>query len=846
MAEPETQRGPEITGATKRPVRVAVAQIAFHPAVHGSLVDPLGRADPEGKVATSLLPPDLGAPPEALREKHEALSSRIRDAYLDQTTKKLRCLVDQCRSWGVRLLVLPEYSVPAQVLRAVAEAAGPYMVVVAGSCFVDNNVRRRRWHEDLGGERPGLRQNVASVLLDSRLIATIAKTHATPEEQRMELASAAGWGPVVLPGEAGGSLSLGVLICLDFVKRDDDLPGQGPEGRGAVPEPHRAPEPRFGPRLNECRLLAVPALTPETSLPLFQGHHIEESGPGRRPVLFANWAPGGGSTIVVGERQWDEVKAFPTHAGVLSANEEGVLIADVDLAVVGVGKGGRYGEALPCKPFAAASFVYTASEPSLAAWVSALHEQLPETLGERDEADVLDGAVAWIQAHPPPRAPTTPMRELRWNRMHQTLENESSAEALRRLTREVVFPPDVLPLAGLEQALCRGAGKTLQTWIVGGQEGSAAFATAVAMLNERADRGEKERQTWHDVGRRTWADVVDRIAGSKGTPIPGLVSTPLDRSTERVESAIVARALAEGDERFRAGHFEEALTSYQKALREARHQGADNEIFGDRWKVWAARAAMKCAAAAANLQDIDGARAFLEQAEIAQPEAAGRIRCAELWLAIGDVERSKATLPDLSLLEEDDAGAARRALQAIDITEGRIPDDDNIAPRNRLLVATALLEKGDLARSARLCEALLTEAELPHITRMEALRCLLWTVLRTLDETSPLQIAIPTTDMARAVALIEANAGPLLRVDAPEVVRKLLVRTWREFLQKTNDMDAVASLGAPADADRSEEASEQEASAANAVQAAGRLAEAGNWQAALQVLPPDPHPWHRH
>jgi len=83
--------------------RVAVVQLAYHPAIllsnRSPLEDPLGTED-SLRVLDEL--------PEKLTERLHALRARIRQTYLGQLRKKLVAVLGQCRSWGVRIVVLPE------------------------------------------------------------------------------------------------------------------------------------------------------------------------------------------------------------------------------------------------------------------------------------------------------------------------------------------------------------------------------------------------------------------------------------------------------------------------------------------------------------------------------------------------------------------------------------------------------------------------------------------------------------------------------------------------------------------------------------------------------------------
>ncbi len=563
-------------------------------------------------------------PPDALGKAHGELSRRVEAAYLGQLVQKLRAVVDACRAWRVRLLVLPEYSVPVGALSAIAAAAGD-MVVVAGTCFVDPTVRNNPVYKALHAPgKPGLRWNVAHVLHHGRIVKLVPKLHALDKEQRLDMVAAKEWAPVEMPDDFGGPL--GVLICLDFLDRTSDLHGD-----------------HVRPKLDQCRALAVPALTPESSHVFFDGHLFEESGPERRPVLFANHAPGGGSTIVAGERTMEEVRDFPLHAGVLDKAEEGVLVTDLDLAVIGTGKGGRYGEAVPCVPFAAASLVYTGTVPELARWLSEVREVLPETSSD-DEADVLDRAIEWLKNHPPPRANAAPTQKRRWNRMLGGLEHETSVEALRRLTREIVLPPEVLPLGAVQDALASGAAREIQRWTLGSYAGAEPFATVAAKLAEHARKAEARRVTWADAARGAWAGIADATYGLVGQR-PHAIVSPLDRATDTVENQVVKAALEEGNALAEKGRLEEARSAFERVLAEAQRQGEDNLLHGDKWRVWVARAAIGAATCSANLQDVERAREFLQGIPPDALDARRRVRVANLWAGFGEVERARAILP---------------------------------------------------------------------------------------------------------------------------------------------------------------------------------------------------------
>ncbi|WP_437801736.1 hypothetical protein [Sorangium sp. So ce693] len=291
--------------------RVAVVQLAYHPAIvvdrRSPLEDPL--FDP--RVASDSLLPSRGEVPEAIKPKLDALRRRIREAYDAQLLARVRAVLAACREYGARIAVLPEYSVPWEILEGVAEAAGD-MVVVAGTHTVDRAARRSGMYERLGAAAlPTVGQSVCPVLHGGRLLGLQAKlSPAIPERSSMR--PGATWTPVEMPDGFPGPMA--VLVCLDFLFREG--------------EPHRK---LVAERLGACRFLAVPSLTPHHTLPEFAGKAWEEARRYGRPVLYCDGAEGGGTSVYVDEGQAHDLKRFPDRAGYLDPGDEGVIVADVDL-----------------------------------------------------------------------------------------------------------------------------------------------------------------------------------------------------------------------------------------------------------------------------------------------------------------------------------------------------------------------------------------------------------------------------------------------------------------------------------------------------------------------------------
>src|SRR5262249_30650061 len=153
---------------------------------------------------------------------------------------------------------------------------------------------------------PELTTSVSPVLHRGKLLALVPKLHpAKPELGALRPGDA--WSPVTLPDGLPGPM--GVLICLDFFVR-----------RSA---PHLA---FVAPPLDACRFRAAPALTSKGSLAELDAEALKDARRARKPVLFANTAHHGGSTIFCDEGRDTDLTLFPEHAGRLDRDEEGVVV----------------------------------------------------------------------------------------------------------------------------------------------------------------------------------------------------------------------------------------------------------------------------------------------------------------------------------------------------------------------------------------------------------------------------------------------------------------------------------------------------------------------------------------
>ncbi|WP_437959880.1 pentapeptide repeat-containing protein [Sorangium sp. So ce119] len=475
--------------------RVAVVQLAYHPAIvvdrRSPLEDPL--FDPRG-ASDSLLPPS-GEVPEALKPKLDALRRRIRDTYDAQLLAKIRAVLAACREYGARIAVFPEYSIPWEILEGVAEAAGD-MVVVAGTHTVDRAARHSGVYERLGAAViPAIGQAVCPVLHGGRLIGLQAKLNpATRERSSMRPGDA--WAPIEMPGGIPGPM--GVLVCLDFLFRES--------------EPHRA---RVAERLGACRFLAVPSLTPHDTLPEFAGKAWEEARRYGRPVLYCDGAEGGGTSVYVDEGQVGDVRRFPDRAGYLEAGDEGVIVADVDLGYERARRSTRYASPRPVVPVAEATLVYRAhpAGEGYARWLDGARELL-----ERDDDEALEALVARLEEARDALLNAGALsgaaaRGRRLRRLYDELDRMTSVEEIRQFTREVVVPADVLPLDELRTAMAGAAAYVVFAWMTEREAREAGFAEVEARLRKAVDarRGAGE---WTSEGAAALGALAQAVRGA--------------------------------------------------------------------------------------------------------------------------------------------------------------------------------------------------------------------------------------------------------------------------------------------------------------------------------------------
>ncbi|AUX27179.1 hypothetical protein SOCEGT47_077600 [Sorangium cellulosum] len=800
-------------------VRVGVVQLAYHPVVPiprpSALEDPLG--DPSREVS-SLLPVGESSAPLHLQRLLKELRRRIREAYLAQTKRKVEAILDACRAWSVQILVFPEYSIPPALLENIAKAA-PDTVVVAGTHFVDDDTLEQRHYEKLGSSADHdelLGCAVSPVLHGGRLLALIPKLHPAKPELRF-LQPGQGWAPIDLPESIGGRL--GVLICLDHLQRES--------------EAHRE---QVGPHLSKCRLIAAPSLTGKHTLSEFDARALEDARRKGRPVLYADHALGGGSSIYVDEGRAYDPRIFPEHAGYLEPGEEGVVIADIDLSHQAAGASTRHASTSPILPYAAASLVYSGADRAYAAWYHRLVAALDAPEGNARQR--LRAAKVFVAAEPPEIPSGVSARQRRLRRLVQEIEEESNLDRVRQLTREIVLPDEVLPLDGLRAALARGAADEIQRWVSEHQAGD--FGPVVTRLREPWEKLERTAASWSERARRAADEVSATVRGGpkpfKESMLRQMLSTyekDFDASQEQINQ--------EASKLFDAGRYAEARERYRDMLQRSEEI---LDVAGDAASVELKQRASRCrlnlAAIALNMQEADEAKRLLATVDADLLSVKARLNLAEAAALVGDLSRAEALLADKDVLEDaEQRGRIAEIRQRIAIRRGEIPPDLSSSAPIQLDATMALLSRDDLAGAAEIGLAVLESSDDDTLTAALATIALTETLVRTIFENPPRAVLVPVGRRADIIAALEKRFGALRGRALPPATRRDLDHAEEAFRGVTYDDGQLGERYAAGDGNDREEAYDGRR------RLAFRLAVDGRVDDALRALPADPddHPW---
>lgn len=364
----------------------------------------------------------------SLREWRKTAGREMRKLYCEYQQQRVAEILRVCRSWGVHLVVLPEYSIPPECLEGLlAETRG--MVVVFGTHAVEPRFLRNGVYAKLRANMPVAGTSIAPVAIDGAIRYFQPKLNKTHLELDMKLGTS--WDPVNVGGPIAARL--GVLICLDYLRRDA--------------HPCRT---HVGKKIDDCRLLAVPSLTPHHTISEFTARSLAETKRYGRPVVYANIADGGGTSIFVDSARDKPQMEFPYAIPELGRGEEGLIVADIDLtATMPDEKPSRlFSDRTAAVPIAAALLQYKTTEED-----SGMSAELARVLGPCDVTSCvsLSEAVAANEAalrDLSKRAPNT--QQLRLNMLLDRHEQFCEPEEFLRLLRDLPLSDAIDPSIDIE------------------------------------------------------------------------------------------------------------------------------------------------------------------------------------------------------------------------------------------------------------------------------------------------------------------------------------------------------------------------------------------------------------
>lgn len=287
--------------------RIALAQLSFNPAY----VDSSGTSD----IHEPVFPEDQFHGLHGLHKIADipevaTLRLSIAQSYLRHISDKIKSVAEFASTRGVELLVLPEYSVPPEVLDTCKDLASRLrLVMVAGSHTVTQTAIER--YRSLGIPTDTAGRTVGRAVCpvfgsDGKCTLFEKMTRSKWESEMVPGASVA---PVSV-NLNGDSVRLHVLICLD-----------------AIQDPPSGPKRQF--RDSLPTLLAIPALSPDVSLFRNKAILVLASG---RCVILANAAEFGGSRLYARAERAANWFGAPDGTEPLAKGAEALVVADVDLA----------------------------------------------------------------------------------------------------------------------------------------------------------------------------------------------------------------------------------------------------------------------------------------------------------------------------------------------------------------------------------------------------------------------------------------------------------------------------------------------------------------------------------
>lgn len=615
---------------------------------------------------------ELLALPKKLDEldgKWLALRERVCQAYLDALRPKVEAILDSCAAWGVKLVVLPEYSIPWQLLDRVARSG---MCIVAGSHSVTRQARKSRVYGPLA--TPEIGTSVAPIFQGDQLIHLSGKLSANKEESRGEFfKSTEQWRPIEIEGDAGVAGPLATMICFDFIQRET--------------EAHRE---LVGPQLDAAGLIALPTFTPWHSHEKFSGGAWIEACHHKRPVLWANCAAEGGTTIIVDD---DPKAPQPLKVPVFERGEEGILVADVDLGAVRVGGSTSFGEQPVVRLVASASLVYqnTQASEEYARWATETAQLVAkddvdlEVVLERIEAseDVLDKTMA---------LPDAPMRTQRIRRLKTRLNSISDVEVIGRLTREVVLPPEALPLSWVQHGLALGAKRQIASWRETYRYGLEAIEQSLG-----AAIGKRPLENVSTSAATAVESLAQQVAGFAATESSAEARKQLATITRLLAECLTVgeKAVDEAIENGTAGELEAKLRDDIEKLEAVGGSSTADSSIVSRLAV----VRLELARLLLNLQRRDESIGLLESVDAAYLSAEHVLLLARMWSACESPDRARALLDAIPV--GDRPPNYDKVSSIVSIAQGDLPAEDPQDAALQVELALYHLDHGDFAQAAR-------------------------------------------------------------------------------------------------------------------------------------------------
>jgi tetratricopeptide (TPR) repeat protein/predicted amidohydrolase len=791
---------------------VAVVQLDYHPA---AIYD--GRAiieDPLGDLRETLAVPEDSS--SALLERRSTLRQRIREAYVDSLVVKLRAILRACAGWGVEVLVFPEYSIPWQALERVAAetAVAPGMIVVAGTHAVSRDALKDGVYERLGWlreQRPALLTAVAPVLRGGGLLGLVGKLAPNKDEDagRSFKASRA-WTTVQMGDDLG---SLAVLICIDFLYREH------PSHREIVASD-----------LAQARLCAVPSLTPWHSQDEFAATGKKDAERYDRPVLLANIAKYGGSTIFNDDDPKAPKRAFPWGIATLDPGEEGVVVADVDLGFTRPRSSTSYDTTRPVRPYAAASLVHrhTAELDEYATWAQDFLSRFEQGDAELEQAiEELESAKPLLMHTA--ELPGAPTRTKRLRRLFDDLGN-LDIDRIRELTREIVLPGDALPLPLVRRGLAHGARQVVLGWR---QAHEIGLEAALQRLSEAL--GAQPNEQLLPATESALSDLAARVRRGEGN-----VEQDGDerRRLAATIKAFIGELSVDGDEiarKLEAGRFHEVEDELRRRISTMESVlGAGGPVDQEtRARLHEQR--IQLVGVLLNQQRSDDAQAILDEIDPDGLNPGQQARLARAWAAVEEPARARAVLERIP--NEARPGDFLVTAALISIAEAQIP---SLLPDDARVLGPAAwlhLRQGAVGEAARLAMQALRERSStmfalgPFVLLTQALHASVW-------EHPWVLTPIPVERRTEVIETIEK-----LRSDC--------LHTWMEVAQQPNAERLASGLEAAVlayqeaieEIDPWPELPSIGEENAKTRRRAIQLAEQGDIEAALDLFGPADHPW---